>query len=119
VALISPPLEPEVSVLSHDGKQFAFIEVRASESAPHLVGNQWYERIGTTTRIGSPATLRAYSVSSGANPEVPLATQRLIAQVQELSDMVRDSTKWSPKLRDMVIGGVIGAIISLLVSFLL
>ena len=114
--LISPPLVPAVSILTHIGRKFAFIEVQASQEAPHFVGDQWYERIGTSVRIGSPLTLQAYSVSTGANPEVPLAMQRLIAQVSQLSGMLRKSGRWTPKVRDMVIGGIIGAIISLLVG---
>ncbi|HWL72893.1 MAG TPA: hypothetical protein VNQ74_03365, partial [Burkholderiaceae bacterium] len=101
-----------------DDRWYFSIDVEPSKAAPHYIDKQWYERVGSEVRLGSPKTLLAYAASADASPGEPLALQRLAAQVNELATTVRSGHRWLPKLRDMLIGGIIGAAVSVLLAYL-
>lgn len=118
--LIKPRPAVKTHVETVDGKSVIVIDIKKSEEAPHAVNNLLYQRDGTSVVPVDSASLYT-SITEHSN--VLSSVQR---NIMRLTDVIENQNKqlmydqgWRAKLPDMLIGGLIGAAISLLIQFLI
>ena len=118
--LIKPRPQVETSVEMIDGKAVVLIDIRKSDKAPHTVRNLIFQRSGKAVVPVESGSLYS-AVTKGAD-----TLEKIQSRIAHLTQVIEDqnrqlisSQRLRAKLPDMLIGGAIGAAISLLVQIFL
>ena len=115
--LIKPRLDIKTSVETIDGKAVVVLSIHRSEKAPHSVNNLVFQRRGTALVPADSSSLySAITKDSDSLDSVHTKITRLTQLIEEQNAQLIYAQSWRSKLPDMLIGGLIGAIISLLIQ---
>lgn len=120
---LRPEPQAGINSVSLDGESVVVIEVHRSNMPPVLMRGAAYVRAGAHTQAMSAADIRHQL----ARVQTPLDQQveRLsdavasqTAQIEQLTAEIQRGSRWTSRLREWLIGGVIGAILGQIVSML-
>jgi len=117
---ISPRLQVDIEIVTIDGKSVLVILVSKGTAPPYFVAGRAFQRYNTQTIPITSKTLFANI------REHTITLDELTAEVKYLSEIIEKrnydlikARSWKTKIPDMIIGGVIGAIISLALGLLI
>lgn len=116
------PLSPFELSLNHiQGKTVAVIRVEDITWPLMVPGAPIYERVGTSIQPITARTIVANIDSALPNLDSDAKAQiaGLAMTIESMNAQIIKANRWQNKLIDMVIGGVIGAIISMLLARLI
>jgi len=114
---ISPPIQVETEIVSIDGKSVLVVTVPKGNQSPYLAAGRAFQRLGTriipitSQLLYADITKRAKSLD-----DLRQEVERLSRTIEILNFELIAARNWKTKTLDMVLGGIIGAIISLLMS---
>jgi len=117
---ISPPLKINVQSIEIEGKKVLAVEIPKGDSSPYFAYGRSWQRVGaadlplTSENLFSNIIHRSRSIED-FNVEI----KRLSDIVEGLNKDLISARSWKVKIIDMIIGGVVGAIISLLITLMI
>ena len=110
---ISPPVQVVTETIDIDDKSVLVVTIPKGNQSPYLFAGQAFNRLGaqimpiTSQVIYSNIIERAKSVD-----ELQTEIKRLSDTIETLNQHIIAAHSWKTKIIDMVIGGIIGAAIS-------
>jgi predicted HTH transcriptional regulator len=117
---VSPSVQIETETISIDGKSVLVVTIPKGRQSPYLVAGRVLQRLGdrimpiTSQRLYSGITERAKSLD-----DLRAEVERLSKTIETLNSELIAARSWKTKGFDMVLGGIIGAAISLFISLAL
>ena len=115
----SPAVTVESRVVELDGKSIVFAEIAPACHPPILTSGAAVERKGTSVVPLRAETLYEKFMGWKANPQVLWEEFKRVSEtVSKMNAQVIAAGSWRVKLRDNVIAGIIGAILSAVVCAL-
>jgi len=120
IGTISPQVTIKSDTVTLDGKTILIVTVPKGNLPPHLVEGQALQRVGDRA---VPITSRALYRNI---QERATSLDDVLAEVKRLSEIIEQQNReliavrsWKSKIADMVLGGIIGALISIAFALLL
>jgi len=113
---VSPSLQVITETIRIDDKSVLVVTIPKGTKSPYLFAGQAYNRLGTQIKpitsqvLYSGITERAKSVD-----DFRTEIKHLSETIETLNQEIIASHSWKTKIIDMVIGGIIGAVISLVI----
>ena len=118
--LIKPRPQVETSVEMIDGKAVVLIDISKSDKAPHTVKNLIFQRRGTAVvPVESDSIFSAVTKDADTLEKIQSRIAHLAQVIEDQNRQLISAQSLRAKLPDMLIGGAIGAVISLLIQLLL
>ena len=118
--LIQPRPKVETSVEMVGGKAVILIDIHKSNKAPHTVKNLIFQRSGTAVvPIKSGSLYSTITKDADTLEEIQSRIAHLTQVIENQNRQLISAQRLRAKLPDMLIGGAIGAAISLLLQILL
>jgi len=114
---ISPPIQVEIETVSIDGKSILVVTVPKGSQSPYLAAGLAFQRLGariipiTSQVLYSEITKRAKSLD-----DLRAEVEQLSRTIETLNYELIAARNWKTKTLDMVLGGIIGATISIIIS---
>jgi ATP-dependent DNA helicase RecG len=115
--LIKPTPEVKSSIEMVDGKAVVVLNVQKSNTAPHVVNNMLFKREGNTVAPMDAKSLQRVLGHSSTLENIDSKLVWLTQIIEKQNSQLIHAQSWHAKLLDMVLGGVIGALISFLIQF--
>lgn len=117
---VSPSVQIETEIISIEGKSVLVVTIPKGKQSPYLAAGRALLRVGarimpiTSQALYSDITKRAKSLD-----DLRVEVERLSKILETLNSELIAARSWKTKSRDMVLGGIIGAAISLLITLAL
>lgn len=117
---VSPSLQVVTETIGIDDKSVLVVTIPKGTKSPYLFDGQAYNRLGTQIKPITPQVLYS-SITERAKSVNELQTEikGLSETFATLNQVVIKAHRWKTKILDMVLGGIIGAAISLLICLAL
>lgn len=117
---ISPPVVIQSDVVNLDGKTVLVATIQKGLQSPHLVDGQILQRVGDRiTPITSSALYNNIRERARSVDDILSEVKRLSTTIEQLNKELIAAKSWRSKIADMVLGGIIGALISIALAILL
>jgi predicted HTH transcriptional regulator len=116
--LVSPQLDLPVETVKLDGKNIVVVTVPRGDESPYLANGEIVVRgHGRNQRITDTAIVQRATQRSQTTADLTREVKRLAEVVVTLNDQVVTSRGWRPRITDMILGGIVGAVISLALAW--
>jgi len=120
INLVSPRVHVQTETVRIDGKSVLIVSVPKGHELPYLAAGTALQRSGAlAVPITSEALysrIREHATSPG---DLRTELQRICGIVETLNRQVIESRSWRAKVPEMILGGIIGAVISFLISWVI
>jgi predicted HTH transcriptional regulator len=117
---ISPSVVIQSDVVNLDGKTVLVATIQKGLQSPHLVDGQVFQRVGDRiTPITSNALYNNIQERATSIDDILSEVKRLSMTIEQLNKELIAAKNWRSKIADMVLGGIIGALISIALAILL
>ena len=117
---ISPSVVIQSDIVNLDGRTVLVATIQKGLESPHLVDGQVLQRVGDRiTPITSKALYNNIQERATSIDDVLSGVRRLSMIIEQLNKELIAAKSWRSKVADMVLGGVIGALISIALAILL
>lgn len=114
---VSPSLEVETETARINGKSLLIITIPKGSKPPYLAAGRAVQRVGVSTRPLDSQTLSARILERSTTKDtLKKDVKRLSEMIEILGDELAEVQSWKAKIPEMIIGGIIGALISFLIS---
>ena len=120
VSGISPSVAIESQILTLNGKDVLVVKIHKGHKVPYLVDGGAFQRIGDRT-IPLTSTILFNNIQERATTldDVLSEVRRLSSTIEQLNKELIAARSWRAKIPILLVGGVIGAVISVVLAFLL
>lgn len=118
---MEPRPRSTIQEVSINGKTICVIHVDASDTIV-MCDSGAFIRVWDRTQAMTPAQVTQKLIASQAHPDLGSLGRAIARQskiIEDLQEELKKTNTWRSKLRDYLIGGVIGALIGYLLSILL
>jgi predicted HTH transcriptional regulator len=116
---VSPPISIESEVLSLDGKPIVIATIPQGRQATYYAGSRAFRRVGhVVVPLTAPQTYDLITHRVTSIDDVLAEVRRQTVVIDDLNQKVDAATNWRNKIPELLLGGVIGALISQLFSAL-
>ncbi len=117
---ISPPINVESDAVTLDGKSILVVKIPHGVRPPYFADGQAFRRKGDqVTMLSADELYGSVQQTSKSVEDVLAEVKRLYTIIENLNHALDDSKSWKNKISDMVLGGIIGAVISIVLAALL
>jgi predicted HTH transcriptional regulator len=117
---VSPAVALESEIVDLEGKPVLFATIQRSQSPPHLVDGRAFQRVGDRTIPITSNTLYDNIRERATDLDAVLQeVKRLTAVIEQLNEELVTARGWRGRMMDWVLGGVVGAVISILFALVL
>ena len=112
---VSPTVQFETETIIIDGKPVVVVTVPMGSQSPYLAAGRAFHRLGDqTTPITKQVLYSGITERAKSIDDFLIEIGRLSETIETLNRELIAAQSWERKILDMVLGGIIGAVISLL-----
>jgi predicted HTH transcriptional regulator len=116
---VSPAVSVQSEVIDLEDKSILFATIQRSDSPPHLVDGQAFQRIDDRTVPITSGTLYNNIRERATDVDAVLQeVKRLTTVIEQLNEQLIAAGGWRSRVTDWVLGGIVGAMISILLTLL-
>jgi predicted HTH transcriptional regulator len=120
VKQITPAIKLQPDTVSLNSKKVVIVKIEKGNSSPYFAENQAFQRTGAATILLTASKLYENIQTRSTTPvEILKEVKQLTAVIEQLNMELLAAKSWRIKIADWVLGGIIGALISLALAILL
>lgn len=117
---ISPQVNIESEIATVDGKTILVVRIPQGRHSPYFIDGQAFQRTGAAiTSLTSSEIYNAIKERATTLNDVLAEVKRLATIVEKQNSELAAAKNWRSKTPDMVLGGIIGALISFVLGVVL
>jgi len=121
---IEPPIQLSTEIIKIHNKFIVTVEVPQSPKGPHAVQGTYYQRKGPYSCLMSSKQLKSkieevVSKSDNVLDALKYQIAQLIKQNENLYEQAKRAQSWKTKCVDLLLGAILGGIVSLILSVLI
>ena len=117
---VSPPLKINIQTLEIKGKKVLVVEIPKGDKSPYFAGGRAWQRVdASNVPLTSEILFANISQRSTNIKDLIAEIKRLSSTIEKLNKELISARSWKVKIVNIVIGGVIGAIVSLFITLVM
>jgi len=116
---VSPAVSVQSEVIDLEEKPVLFATIQRGDSPPHLVDGRAFQRIGDRTVPITSGTLYNNIRERATDGDAVLQElKRLTTVIEQQNEQLVALDGWRSRVTDWVLGGIVGAVVSILLTLL-
>ena len=118
--IVFPPLKINIQTIEVEGKKVLVVEIPKGDKSPYFAhGRAWQRVCAANVPLTSENLFSTIIQRSTSIEDFKVELKHLSSIVERLNKDLISARSWKVKIIDMIIGGVIGAIISLFITLVM
>ena len=117
---VLPPVHVKSEIAKLNGKEILLATIPRGVQSPYFAENRAFQRMGgAVVPLGSDAIYESIRERAESSEDLLVEVKELAARIEQLNAELLAGRSWRSKIVDMVVGGIIGALISIVLALLL